>query len=122
MDDQENRITTGRRASKKRLNESGEGISMSKKRVVLGEITNTSSNAAGLTIKSGSSKSRKPRFVPEPQEKVGELVDETVNIVIDGNVDFHVIPETDESQKFGLAPIMYRHIHSLEVIFAALRI
>lgn len=97
MDDQENRITTGRRASKKRLNESVEGISMSKKRVVLGEITNTSSNAAGLTIKSGSSKSRKPRFVLEPQEKVGELVDETVNIVIDGNVDFHVIPETDES-------------------------
>ncbi|CAI9769980.1 unnamed protein product [Fraxinus pennsylvanica] len=115
MDDKENRITTGRRASKKRLNESVEGISMSKKRVVLGELTNTSSNATGLTIKSGSGKSRKPIFVPEPQEKVGELVDETVNTSIDVNVDFHVIPETDESQKIGLAHIMYRHLHSLEV-------
>ncbi|KAL2477313.1 putative cyclin-A3-1 [Forsythia ovata] len=121
MDDQENRIPTRRRAPKKRLNESVEGLSISKKRVVLGELTNISSNAAGLTLKSDPDKSRKP--VPEPkaelkkttaEEKDSVLVDETANTEIDV-VDFHVGPEDDESQKYGHAPLMYRHLHSLEV-------
>lgn len=119
MADQENLIPTPirTRASKKRLNESVEGISVSKKRVVLGELTNISSDAAGLALKSAPSKSPKPVLVPEPEQKIGVLVDKKTSTEIDVNVDFHVSPETDESEKYRHAPLMFRHLHSLEVIF-----
>lgn len=117
MADQENSVPTPTRtrASKKRLKESVEGLSVSKKRVVLGELTNISSDAAGLVLKSAPSKSLKPVFVSEREQKFGVLVAKKASTEIDVNVDLHVSPETDESEKYGHAPLMYRHLHSLEV-------
>lgn len=100
----ENQVPTRNRASRKRLNQSVEGNPMIKKRVVLGELTNISSNVSELTQNSCIGKTRKLK--PEPVSK------KTGNEV---NLELVVSPGSDEPQKYGYAPSIFQHLHSLEV-------
>ncbi|KAI3445924.1 hypothetical protein Pfo_002589 [Paulownia fortunei] len=104
MAGRENQVPTRNRPSCKRPNQSAEGNPMMKKRVVLGELTNISSNVSGLTQNSVLGKIRK--LEPEPVSK------KTGNEV---NFELVVSPGSDEPQKFGYAPSIFQHLHSLEV-------
>lgn len=92
-------VPTENRASRKRPNQSVEGGSRVKKRVPLGDLTNTSSNAPGLVQNPCALKTRKLK--PESVSK------STGNRVAS--------PGSDEPQKCGYAPAMFQHLHSLEV-------
>ncbi|KAL8554636.1 hypothetical protein ACS0TY_002722 [Phlomoides rotata] len=97
-------VPTENRASRKRPNQSVEGSSRAKKRVALGDITNTSSNVSGLSQNPSAVKTRKRK--PEPISKTTEN---------EANSDLVVSPGSDEPQKCGYAPAIFQHLHSLEV-------
>ncbi|KAK4401712.1 putative cyclin-A3-1 [Sesamum angolense] len=91
---------------RKRPSECAEGTPVVKKRVVLGEVTNTSSTASGLSQLSGIGKTQKPKPKPKP------LLKKTGNEV---NLELLLSPGSDEPQKLGCASSIYQHLHSLEV-------
>lgn len=100
----ENQIQTRSRASRKRPNQAAEGNPMTKKRVVLGEITNISSSAPGLNQNSSEGKIQKLK--PE------SVLDKPGNEV---NHEMAVSPGSDEPQKYGYAPSMLQYLRSQEV-------
>lgn len=95
----ENRIPSGRKASRKRPNRAGEENPKTKKRVVLGEITNVCSRV------SGEGKTRKPESGPVLEKPGNEISHEMA-----------VSPGSDEPQKYGYAPSMLLYLRSLEVL------
>ncbi|KAK4491136.1 hypothetical protein RD792_001860 [Penstemon davidsonii] len=102
MADRENQR---KRVSRKRPNESStEETPMMKKRVVLGDITNSSSNESDSTTHLGPGKIRKPKPKPNSKNSRNEV-----------NVEVLVSPGSDKPQKYGSAPLIYQHLHSLEV-------
>lgn len=100
----ENQIPIRNKASRKRPNQGADENSMTKKRAVLGEITNISSNALESTPNSCVVKSRRPK--PE------SILDKPGNEV---SHELAVSPGSDESQKHGYAPSMLQYLRSLEV-------
>lgn len=99
----ENRVPARRKASRKRPNQAAEENPKTKKRVVLGEITNISPNVSASSRISGEGKTRKCESV---LEKSGNEV----------NQELAVSPESDEPQKYGYAPSMLQYLRSLEVL------
>ncbi|KAL7156889.1 hypothetical protein ABFS83_02G039700 [Erythranthe nasuta] len=100
----ENQIPTRNRASRKRPNQSAGTNPVKKNRVVLGDLTNTSSNL--LSRNPGQGKTRKIKPDPDPKKRENEL-----------NLELVVSPGPDEKppQKSGYASSIFRHLHSLEV-------
>lgn len=100
----ENKISTRNKASHKRPNQAVEGNPATKKRAVLVEITNISSNVHESTQKSRVEKARKPK----PESDLDKPGNE-VSHVLAGS------PGSDELQKYGYAPSMFQYLRSLEV-------
>lgn len=105
MADKENEACPRSRASRKRPSESGLGNQVVKKRAVLGELTNISSDASDLGQSSISEKDRK--FTPEPASKK----------VVGPGVNFELVvsPGSDAPRKSECTPSIYQHLHSMEV-------
>lgn len=92
-------------SSRKRPNDSVlAGPSVTKKRAVLGDITNISSRVSGLDVIS-------------PKLKAGAASE---NEPVDVMVEDFVSPGSGDKSKFGYAPLIYQHLHSLEVCKAVL--
>ncbi|XP_057788189.1 cyclin-A3-1-like [Salvia miltiorrhiza] len=104
MAGEENQIQTRSKASRKRRSQAAEGNPMTKKRVVLGEITNVSSNVSGSNKTSSEGKALKLK--PE------SVLDKSGNEV---NHEIAVSQGSDEPQKYGCAPSMLQYLRSLEV-------
>ncbi|GER42164.1 cyclin A3 [Striga asiatica] len=106
MADRENRIIPmENEAPRKRPNQFAEGkLKANKKRVVLGELTNTLSSVSGPSPNSDMGKTRV--FGPESVFK------RTGN---GNNLGLEVMTECDEPQKVGYAASIFQHLHSLEV-------
>ncbi|KAG6406628.1 hypothetical protein SASPL_134234 [Salvia splendens] len=107
MEGGENQIQTRSRASRKRPNQAAEEENpMTKKRVVLGEITNISSNVTESNQNSSEAKIRKLK--PESD------LDKTGN---EANQEVAVSPGSgsDEPRRYGFAPSMLQYLRSVEV-------
>lgn len=108
MEGGENQIQTRSRASRKRPNQSAEEENpMTKKRVVLGEITNISSN---VTESKNSSEAKIRKLKPESD------LDKTGN---EANQEVAVSPGSgsDEPRRYGFAPSMLQYLRSVEVLY-----
>ncbi|XP_059644235.1 G2/mitotic-specific cyclin C13-1-like [Cornus florida] len=111
MGKQENSVrTTG--ASKKRAfasvttpNQSLQQLPPTKKRVVLGELTNSLNAGSIRTSGFGDAKQTEPKLRKTKKKK--EKIDESVKSDIVG--------VSDVPQKCGYARLIYQHLHSLEV-------
>ncbi|KAH6773122.1 hypothetical protein C2S52_004037 [Perilla frutescens var. hirtella] len=106
MAGRENQLPTRNKSSRKRPIQSVDGNPnpMAKKRVVMGEITNLSSNVSGSTQDSCIGKTRKP--------KPDSVSDKSGNEV---NHQLAVSPGSDEQEQYGYAPSMLQYLRSLEV-------
>lgn len=100
----DNQIPTRNKASRKRPNQAADENPVMKKRAVLGEITNISSNVYGSTPNSCVGKSRRPKPESISNKPGNEVCHELA-----------VSPGSDESQKYGYTPSMLQYLRSLEV-------
>lgn len=101
----ENRIPSGRKASRKRPNRAGEENPKAMKRVVLGEITNICSRVSVSNQDSGQGKTRKSESGPVLEKPGNEVSHELA-----------VSPGSAEPQKYGYAPSMLLYLRSMEVL------
>ncbi|GFP88604.1 putative cyclin-a3-1 [Phtheirospermum japonicum] len=106
MADGENQIPTEIKAPRKRPIQSAEGYPAIKKRVVLRELTNISSDVSGRAQNPGMGKTRKRK--PEP------VSEKTRN---ETNIELVVSSGSDEPQNIGYASSIFQHLHSLETIY-----
>ncbi|KAG6408963.1 hypothetical protein SASPL_131991 [Salvia splendens] len=107
MEGGENQIQRRSRVSRKRPNQSAEEDNpMTKKRVVLGEITNISSNVTESNQNLSEAKIRKLK--PESDlDKTGNEVNQEVAVSPGSG--------SDEPRRYGFAPSMLQYLRSVEV-------
>ena len=108
--DQENCVPITRSSSKKRSSVTHSFLlqpSMAKKRVVLGELTNSPDIGSAQNPKCRSKSLRDPSSEKKPKRELKEIKKQESNNVIDESFD--------DLKKCSFSSSIYEHLHSLEV-------